>query len=51
MGRVFSNAHYLPQNKISNLEVSLSNPGVVVLGHEVLVPCKSLFSCCLDLVQ
>ena len=27
---------YLPQDKVSNLEVSLSDFGVVVLGHEIL---------------
>ena len=51
LGRIFSAAHYLPQNKISDLEVSVSDFVVVVPCHEVLVSCQPLLSCCLDLVH
>ena len=45
MGKVFGFTHYLPQDEVSNLEVLVSDSGVVVLGHEVLVSCESLFGC------
>ena len=32
-------ARHLPQDKISNLKIPLSNSRVEVLGHEVLVLC------------
>ena len=51
MGRIFSSTNYLPQNKISDLEVFVFNFRVVVLHHEVLVSCQPLLSCCLDLVH
>ena len=51
LGRIFSGAHYLPQNKISDLEVSVFDLRVVVLRHEVLVSCQPLLSCCPDLVH
>ena len=47
---VSNDAHYLPQDKVSNLEVSVFDSGVVVLGHEVLVSCKSLFNYCPNFV-
>ena len=34
---IFSGAHYLPQDEVSNVEVSTPDFGVVVLGHEILV--------------
>ena len=50
MGRVFGCAHYLPQDEVSNFEVLVSDSGVAVLDHEVLVSCKSLLSCFPDFV-
>ena len=50
LGGVSSGAHYLPQDEVSNLQVSTSDLGVVVLGHEILVTCESLFSGCLNFV-
>ena len=50
LGRVPSGAHDLSKNKVSNLEVSVSDPRVVVFGHAVLVPSEPLFCCCSDLV-
>ena len=50
LGGVSNDAHYLPQDEVSNLEVSVSGSGVVVLGHEILESCESLFSCCPDFV-
>ena len=50
MGKVFGCAYYLPQDEVSNLEVSVSDSGVAVLGHEVLVSCESLLSCFPDFV-
>ena len=50
MGRVFGCTHYLLQDKVSNLEVSVSDSGIVVLGHEVVVSCESLFSSCPNFV-
>ena len=50
LGRILSYSHYLPQNKVSDLEVSVFEFGVVVLCHEVLVSCQPLLSCCPDLV-
>ena len=50
LGRVSSGAHDLSENKVSNLEVSVSNLRVVVFGHVVLVPGEPLFCCCSDLV-
>ena len=43
LGRVFHGTHYFPQDEISNLEVFVLDSRIVVLGHEVLVPCESLF--------
>ena len=43
LGRVLSGAHDLSKNKISNLEVSVSDPRVVVFGHAVLVSSEPLF--------
>lgn len=42
LGRVPSGAHDLSKNKVSNLEVSVSNSIVVVFGHAVLVPSEPL---------
>ena len=50
LGRVPSGTHNLSKNKISNLEVSVSDPRVVVFGHAVLVPSEPLFCYCSDLV-
>ena len=50
MGKVFGFTHYLPQDEVSNLEVSVSDLGVVVLGHEVLVSYESQFKCCPDFI-
>ena len=43
LGRVSSGAHDFPENEISKLEVFVSDLGVVMLGHAVLVPCEPLF--------
>ena len=50
LGRVPSGVHDLSKNKISNLEVSVSDPRVVVFGHAILVPSEPLFCCYSDLV-
>ena len=50
LGGVSGGAHYLPQDEVSNLEVSVFDLGVVMLGHDVLLLCKSLFSCYQDFV-
>ena len=41
MGKVFGFTHYLPQDEVFNLEVSVSDSGVVVLGYKVLVSYES----------
>ena len=46
LGRVPSGAHDLSKNKVSNLEVPVSDPRVVVFGHAVLVPSEPLFYYC-----
>ena len=51
LGRIFSGTNSLPQNKISDLEVSMFDFGVVVLHHEVLVSCQPLLSYCPNLVH
>ena len=51
LSRVPSGAHDLSKNKVSNLEVFMSDPRVVVFGHAVLVPSEPLFCCCSDLVH
>ena len=51
LGRVLSGAHDLSKNKVSNLEVSVSDPRVVVFSHAVLVPSEPLFCRCPDLVH
>ena len=38
--------HDLPQDEVSDLEISAFNFRDVMLGHEILVPCQPLFSCC-----
>ena len=43
LGRISTGAHYLPQDEISDLEVPVFNSGIVVLSHEVLILCQSLF--------
>ena len=50
LGGVSSSAHDFPQDEISNLEVSVSDPGIVVLHHAVLVPYEPLFCCLPDFV-
>ena len=45
LGRVPSGAHDLSKNKVSNLEVSVTDLRVVVLGHAVLVSSEPLFCC------
>ena len=45
LGRVSSSAHDLSKKKVSNLEVSVMDPRVVVFGHAVLVPSEPLFCC------
>ena len=51
LGRVFSGAHDLSKNEISNLEVSVSDLRVVVFGQAVLVPSEPLFCRRPDLVH
>ena len=51
LDRVPSGAHDLSKNKVSNLEVSVTDPRVVVLGHAVLVPSEPLFCCRPELVH
>ena len=41
--RVSSSAHDLSEYKVSNLEVSVLDPRVVVFGHAVLVSSEPLF--------
>ena len=51
LGRVPSGAHDLSKNKVSNLEVSVTDSRVVVFGHAVLVPSEPLFYCRPELVH
>ena len=51
LGRVPNGAHDLSKNKVSNLEVSVMDPRVVVLGHAVLVSSEPLFCCRPELVH
>ena len=39
LGGISSGVRHLSQDEVSNLEVSMSDFGVVMLGHEVLVSC------------
>ena len=51
LGRVSSGAHDPSMNKVSNLEVSVTDPRVVVLGHAVLVSSEPLLYCRPELVH
>ena len=51
LGGVPSSAHDLSKNKVSNLEVSVTDPRVVLLGHAVLVLSEPLFCCRPELVH
>ena len=51
LGGVPSGAHDRSKNKVSNLEVSVTDPRVVVLGHAVLVSSEPLFCCRPELVH
>ena len=51
LGRVPSDAHDLSKNKVSNLEVFVTDLRVVVLGHAVLVSSEPLFCCRPELVH
>ena len=51
LGGVPSDAHDPSKDKVSNLEISVTDPRVVVLGHAVLVSSEPLLCCCLELVH
>ena len=51
LGRVPSGAHDLSKNKVSNLEVSVTDPRVIVLGHADLVLSEPLLCCRPELVH
>ena len=51
LGGVPSGAHDPSKNKVSNLEVSVTDPRVVVLGHAVLVSSEPLLCCRPELVH
>ena len=50
LGRISSGAHHLSQDEVSDLEISVSNSGVVVPGHVILVSREPLFNCHPDFV-
>ena len=50
LGRISSGAHHLPQDEVFDLEISVSDSGVVVPGHVILVSREPLFNCRLDFV-
>jgi len=39
LGGISCGTYHLPQDKVSNLEISVFDSGVVVLGYKVLVSC------------
>ena len=51
LGGVPSGAYDPSKNKVSNLEISVTDPRVVVLGHAVLVQSEPLFRCHPELVH
>ena len=51
LGGVPSGAHDPSKNKVSNLEVSVTDPRVVVLGHAILVSSEPLLCCHPELVH
>ena len=51
LGGVLSGAHDPSKNKVSNLEVSVTDPRVVVLGHAILVSSEPLLCCRPELVH
>ena len=51
LGGVPSGAHDPSKNKVSNLEISVTDPRVVVLGHAVLVSSEPLLCCRPELVH
>ena len=50
LGGISSGTHHLSQDTISELEVFVSDSGVVVLRHAILVLREPLFNCRLDFV-
>ena len=51
LGKVPNGAHDLSKNKVSNLEVSVTDLRVVVLGHAALVSSEPLLCCRPELVH
>ena len=49
--RVSGGCRHFLEHKVSHFEMPVSNVGVVVLNHEMLVMCHLLSGCCSEFIE